>query len=73
MNSIVNDIFEKIDAEASCLARLCVLITQSRKPIGLFQGQLNKTNKEIDTNILVLLFNRSYFVFSMLLSAEGIE
>ena len=57
LNTIVNDIFERIDAEASCLDRLCVLmpITQCTKTNQPFSRPTNKNNKEIDTNILVLL------------------
>ena len=46
--------------------------TQKKKNKRPFSRPANKTNKEIDTNILVLLFNRC-FVFSMQRSAEGIE
>jgi hypothetical protein len=40
---------------------------------GVGSRPTNKTNKEKETNILVLLFNPNCFVFSMLLSAEAIE
>ncbi len=64
VNSVVNDIFERIAAEASRLAhykrytsafRVLLSFTQYPKINWPFLRTPNKTNKEIDNNVLVLL------------------